>query len=67
MPRKQHPAERKNEIPTDTPLNPGIMINADETPFDEPYPGGAVDEHKELEKANQYLNEDIVKQQRDNL
>jgi len=68
MGQKKQPYEREREIPTDTPLNPEIMLNIDENGLDSPYPypGDSVDKHKELEHANHYFAEEIIKQYNEN-
>ncbi|HET7578884.1 MAG TPA: hypothetical protein VFK33_06350 [Bacillales bacterium] len=68
MEQKRKFFDRKQEIPTDTPLNPEIMISIDEGGLDTdyPYPGDSVDEHKELENANHYFAEEIIKQHHEN-
>ncbi|MCP3742130.1 hypothetical protein [Rossellomorea sp. BNER] len=35
--------------------------------FDDPYPGDSVNEHKQLEIANEVIGRDEIKQQNDNL
>lgn len=60
-----------NEIPIDTVLNPGFSMGVDTdllTPSGKDYlTGESVDKHRTIEQANEFLGEEEVKQQTNNL
>jgi hypothetical protein len=60
------------EIPSNTPLNMTYSVRTDlnsENPFNTTsyYAGDSVDEHKDLEEANDYFNEKELGQENENL
>lgn len=61
----------ETEISLDTPLNPGISLGVDTdimAPSGKDYiTGESVDEHRIVEQANEYIAEEEIKQQFENL
>jgi hypothetical protein len=60
------------EIPTNTPLNMTYSIRSDlnsENPFHTTsyYAGDSVNEHKDLEESNEYIDQKEIGQQNENL
>ncbi|MBM7584090.1 hypothetical protein JOC86_000627 [Bacillus pakistanensis] len=57
---------KKNEI-ADNEQIIGFAGNGAYLNFDDPYPGDSVNEHKQLEIANEVIGKEEVKQQNENL
>lgn len=71
---KRNHASYDNQVQTDfdSPLNPRFSVGIDvdlmnPTSSSAYYEGNSIDAHRQVEQANEFLAEDEISQQRDNL